>query len=232
VPTIPPPRLLKECQAPDCSRRFPEFAGRKWCSEECRKRTKYGGTCKGCGARTNGSAGPGKAADYCNHCRPGMRKRWNEDTIIQAMLNWHVNHGEQPRSTQWMTTDDGSHPTTSTVLNVFGSWNNAIRAVAARGHAGFYPRKPGRYATHADAPPSVRPPRRPRPKAKPKSARIPASRPEPAPTIQTDSLRHGRPVHGAGRRRQLFGDTDLDDHSTNTPAENRARVAKAQAGKE
>ena len=59
---------------------------RKWCSARCRKRTVYGGTCKLCGAVTNGYDGPGTAAEVCRDCRDGRNaernaeiiERWNE----------------------------------------------------------------------------------------------------------------------------------------------------------
>lgn len=59
---------------------------RKWCSHRCRKRTLYGGTCKLCGAVTNGYDGPGTAAEVCRDCRDGRNaernaeivERWNE----------------------------------------------------------------------------------------------------------------------------------------------------------
>lgn len=59
---------------------------RKWCSDRCRKRTLYGGTCKLCGAVTNGYDGPGTAADICIDCHEARNaernaeiiERWNE----------------------------------------------------------------------------------------------------------------------------------------------------------
>lgn len=64
----------------------PRGKPRKWCSDRCRKRTLYGGTCKLCGAVTNGYDGPGTAAEVCIDCyetRNAERnaeiiERWNE----------------------------------------------------------------------------------------------------------------------------------------------------------
>jgi hypothetical protein len=138
--------------------------GRKWCSEECRKRTKYGGTCEKCGATTNGSNGPGTAAKVCIRCVGENRRQWTKEAIIKAMLDWNLNHGEQPRSTQWQRATPGVHPATSTVGNVFGTWNAGIEA------AGLTPMKGG-----PPAPPPA-----------------PTVHREPAPTLPSDSpLRRG-----------------------------------------
>ena len=48
---------------------------RKWCSERCRKRHLYGGTCQMCGAPTNASVGKGKAPALCYRCAPASPER-------------------------------------------------------------------------------------------------------------------------------------------------------------
>lgn len=208
---------MRECSAPDCSKP----CTRKWCSEECRKRTKYGGTCEKCGAATNGSNGPGTAAKLCNRCVGSKKKLWTKETIIAAMKAWVEEYGDQPRSTQWQRSTPGVHPGTSTVLYVFGSWNAAIEA------AGLTPRKPGRFPTPVDAPSTRRPPR-PRPVVRrdtpPRILRIqPAATPDPPPTLPSDSpLRRGESV------RQSSIDREAEEPS-NSPAANRARVNRMRS---
>lgn len=60
---------------------------RKWCSDRCRKRTLYSGTCEICGGPTNGSNGRDAASDVCRECHEQRNaernaeiiRRWNED---------------------------------------------------------------------------------------------------------------------------------------------------------
>jgi hypothetical protein len=40
----------------------------KWCSEACRRYTKYGGTCVDCGGKTSGSKGIGDSPKHCASC--------------------------------------------------------------------------------------------------------------------------------------------------------------------
>lgn len=66
---------------------------RKWCSERCRRRTSYGGTCKVCGERTDGSAGRAKAPKRCIRCErertlerdERIRVLWEEGTPTAAI---------------------------------------------------------------------------------------------------------------------------------------------------
>ena len=59
---------------------------RKWCSDRCRKRTLYSGTCEICGGPTNGSNGRDAASDVCRECHEQRNaernaeivERWNE----------------------------------------------------------------------------------------------------------------------------------------------------------
>lgn len=54
---------------------------RKWCSEGCRRQTLYSGTCKHCGASTNGYHGPGTASDACIDCSRERNKERNERLV-------------------------------------------------------------------------------------------------------------------------------------------------------
>jgi hypothetical protein len=132
---------------------------RKWCSDECRKRTLYAGTCIDCGASTNGSDGPGKASERCQSCRTAYDKaqaKWTRERIIQAIQQWATVYGAPPAATDWnvaharalglhdrvaryQATDRAvDHPAHSTVQDVFGSWSAATVA------AGFTPNRAGR----------------------------------------------------------------------------------------
>jgi hypothetical protein len=117
------------------------------------------------------------------------------------MLDWNLNYGEPPTSTQWGKTDGGVHPTASTVINIFGSWNTAME------YAGFEPRKIGQYPRIHQARPKPAPePRRPRARSVPVPARRRVMVLEPAAS-------------------------DDEDYSTNTPDQNRKMVARMNAGR-
>lgn len=61
---------------------------------------------------------------------------WDHNSILAAIRRWVAEHGEPPRSLQWMTSTDGN-PSRVTVAHWFGSWNAGIAA------AGFTPREQG-----------------------------------------------------------------------------------------
>lgn len=65
-----------------------------------------------------------------------LGKIWTREAIIFAIRKWANDYGEPPHSKLWKRSVDG-YPSTWTVKNEFGSWNNAIRA------AGFTPRSRG-----------------------------------------------------------------------------------------
>lgn len=133
-----------------CDTELPPSRGqreRKWCSDRCRKRTLYGGSCVDCGAATDGSNGRAKAPERCNPCQAIHRTLWTRETIGAAIRQWHFEHGAFPAATDWNATlarrfgrpdRPVDFPSVETVQRVFGSWNAAIRA------AGFEPRPVGR----------------------------------------------------------------------------------------
>jgi hypothetical protein len=122
---------------------------RKWCSNRCRKQTLYSGTCRECGARTNGSDGPGTASDLCCHCAPAANAKWTRDVIIAAIQGWAREHGSPPAATDWNSAlarrrgrpprDIEKYPPLSVVQDMFGSWSAGIEA------AGFTPTPIGKY---------------------------------------------------------------------------------------
>jgi hypothetical protein len=61
---------------------------------------------------------------------------WDRASIVAAIQRWNDEHGEPPKSTEWVKKQDG-RPTMSTVINHFGTWVAAIVA------AGFEPRRSG-----------------------------------------------------------------------------------------
>lgn len=105
-----------------------------------RKRS-YGGTCQGCGNRTDGSNGRARAPRWCVHCEPREPWKWPKERILEAIRDWAAEHGESPAATDWNSfaraqrgRDEGRWPDFTTVVRRFGSWNLAIAA------AGFEPR--------------------------------------------------------------------------------------------
>ena len=133
-------------------------------------------------------------------------KRWTEEEIVAAIRAWYKEHGKLPTSFQWNRAGK-DHPGTSMVLVVMGSWNEGIKA------AGFVPRSVGHQRGA-----KMSPKKKPKPKKRP---------PRIKPTIKDPKLRQGeRATLGS-----ILGDTVVDDsHSTNTPAENKARVARMRSG--
>lgn len=66
---------------------------RKWCSDWCRKATKYGGTCEECGALTDGSNGHGKAPTRCIDCFNGRNEERNnriEEMWREGFKAWEI----------------------------------------------------------------------------------------------------------------------------------------------
>jgi hypothetical protein len=125
---------------------------RKWCSERCRRRTLYTGSCVDCGKETyNGNATP---PERCSSCANRARAIWDKESIADLIQAWVEMYGAPPAATDWNPNlarkyglperaerfyADGCWPVISTVLDVFGSWNAALEA------AGFTPRSPGTY---------------------------------------------------------------------------------------
>jgi hypothetical protein len=96
----------------------------------------YAGICEICGAKTSGSNGKKLAPKRCKkHHTGGPPKKWTNELIIEAIQEWHLEHGDIPGANDWAKTDRPDWcPATNTVYRNFGSWNNAIVA------AGFTPR--------------------------------------------------------------------------------------------
>ena len=67
-----------------------------------------------------------------------LGKIWTREAIICAIQRWAIEYGEPPISKVWASSCRPSgYPSTPTVRDRFGTWNNAITA------AGFAPRPRG-----------------------------------------------------------------------------------------
>lgn len=111
----------------------PRAREKKWCSEGCRKRSLYSGTCIDCGARTGYSGHGTDASERCTACAGARATVWTRGGIVNAIRAFAAHEGRQPSALEWQRSRPSTYPATATVLNVFGSWNAAIRA------AGFEP---------------------------------------------------------------------------------------------
>lgn len=124
------------------------------------RQASYAGTCIDCGRPTDGSDGPGKAAERCADCRARYQheqRRWTPQAIVRAIHEWAAEHGEPPAATDWKADmkrcrrdrparDAERFPADKTVQAVFGTWNAAIRA------AGYTPRRTGHYGRPGEDP--------------------------------------------------------------------------------
>lgn len=141
----------KRCQG--CGEDLP---GRRrlWCSERCRKKTTYGGTCESCGAPTAVNRVGDGPARHCATCAPAANTYWTRERIIEAIQEWARLYGQPPVAYEWNPTqaeaklprrareirkrfDSGEWPYQNTICERFGTWNAAIAA------AGFTPLRPG-----------------------------------------------------------------------------------------
>jgi hypothetical protein len=107
-------------------------------------KARYVGVCRGCGAYTQPRNGKGDAYAYCKACHPGaIERRWTEELVILAMLDWRERYGRLPSSYDWSRTHacrrgghalerlaGGHWPAASVVSGVFGSWAVARQAAA------------------------------------------------------------------------------------------------------
>lgn len=129
---------------------------RKWCSESCRKRTCYSGSCVDCGARTAYS-GQARPSDRCIPCANALngieRMHWTREAILNAIREWTKEYGSPPTTLDWGPTKarelgrveqaqrfeeaGGRWPWFTGVVAMFGRWNTAIT------EAGFEPRRAG-----------------------------------------------------------------------------------------
>lgn len=115
------------------------------------RKARYAGVCRDCGNPTDGTPGVGKAAERCAECSILFQRRsarWTPTSVVAAMMRWEELFGRPPRASEWRTRsrladlgidDVRDWPLTSTVQEVFGSWNGALDA------AGLHTLRPGAY---------------------------------------------------------------------------------------
>ena len=110
-------------------------------------KARYQGVCRGCGAYTQPRNGKGDAYAYCKACHPGaIERRWTQERVVEAMLEWRRRYGRLPSSYDWsrtharrrggeaverLTRDDW--PAASVVGNLFGTWAAARAAASGEG---------------------------------------------------------------------------------------------------
>lgn len=129
---------------------------RKWCSELCRKNATYGGQCIDCGVSTSYTGHGVEASERCPSCAKQALVLWPSVRIVEKIREWKRRYGEPPVATDWNPAlaryhgllrasliaeryAAGDWPATSSVLNHFASWNEAIEA------AGFVPLSSGKH---------------------------------------------------------------------------------------
>ena len=57
------------------------------------------------------------------------QRRWSPPEVLDAARDWAHTHGRPPRLDEWRhVASDGSHPSTTPVLNAFGTWNAMLQA--------------------------------------------------------------------------------------------------------
>lgn len=70
------------------------------------------------------------APGRCNCCG-GLLGRWTPTEIVGAIRAWYDTYGAPPKAQNWnVGTPD--HPGIKTIIDVFGSWNNAIKAAGLK----------------------------------------------------------------------------------------------------
>lgn len=114
---------------------------RKWCSDRCRKRALYSGTCETCGGRTySGDAVPPTRCLECANAAAHAERFWTPETVVAAIRRYADEHdGAAPSANEWLAVSKPDYaPHVSVVQRECGSWSAAIAA------AGLTPRPRGR----------------------------------------------------------------------------------------
>lgn len=126
----------------------------QWCTDPTGERARarkqaYAGTCVDCGATTNGYDGPGRASERCIPCNGKHAHSLTHQWIIDSFKEWVEMFGAPPSASDWNLSYARAHPylhwkyersmatgrkwpPVSSVVNHFGSWNNALRELGYR----------------------------------------------------------------------------------------------------
>jgi AcrR family transcriptional regulator len=68
-------------------------------------KARYVGVCRSCGAYTQPRNGKGDAYAYCKRCHPGaIERRWTQERVVEAMLEWRSRYRRLPSSYDWSRT--------------------------------------------------------------------------------------------------------------------------------
>ena len=136
------------CHAPIENK--PNGPRREYCSQKCR-REKYRGTCTRCGGSAAQMARPtsgDKSGIICLDCHHIERHENGRAAAIDSIRDWHSRYGEVPSAADWQIYSpsvarrysverlytilerhrDRDWPHPHGVLQLFGSWNAAIKA--------------------------------------------------------------------------------------------------------
>jgi hypothetical protein len=112
-------------------------------------KARYVGVCRGCGAYTQPRNGKGDAYTYCKACHAGViKRRWNRERVLDAMLDWRSRYGTLPSSHDWSRThagrrggealrrlNHGAWPSATVVTALWGSWLAARSAAVVERQA-------------------------------------------------------------------------------------------------
>lgn len=73
----------------------------------------------------------------CFNCYSNTIKKWDKATVVAALKKYAAQHNCIPTAHKWQRFRNNPEiPSYTSIINVFGRWNNAIEA------AGFEPREP------------------------------------------------------------------------------------------
>jgi IS30 family transposase len=111
------------------------------------RRERYRGRCRGCGRRTRGSDGPGRAPEWCPGCAPLRRRRWSDERLLEAIRDWTRLTGTPPTLYDWLPphapaghrgaaryrAERGRWPNASSVARRFGSLRAAVERAGVAG---------------------------------------------------------------------------------------------------
>lgn len=124
---------------------------RLWCSEGCRKRHSYCGTCERCGGRTGYSGVGSKPSAVCDACCRAEIHERSVAWMVAEIHHWYGLYGEVPAAAHWNLPfmrnrsapatlaeierrhqEDGPWPVLNNVHVVFGGWNVFVEAAGFR----------------------------------------------------------------------------------------------------
>lgn len=113
-------------------------------SRDRERKRRAAGTCADCGGPTfNGGSRPPLRCSACEKIRISREKYWTRERVLEEIARFVAENGRRPSSSEWLGGKHGrsgdGFPYSSTVLDLFGTWNAAMEA------AGLGVNKPGQY---------------------------------------------------------------------------------------